>query len=36
LPRRRRDERNWLIKGIIAALAGAMISCLQLFRLLRQ
>jgi len=31
-------ERNWLIKtvAILAALAGAMISFLQLFRLLRQ
>jgi hypothetical protein len=31
-------ERNWLIKAvaILAALAGAMISFLQLLRLLRQ
>jgi hypothetical protein len=31
-------ERSWLIKtvAILAALAGAMISFLQLFRLLRQ
>jgi hypothetical protein len=31
-------ERNWLIKtvAILAALAAAMISFLQLFRLLRQ